>query len=111
VLGSSRALDFTLTNPGSVPSGRLTLGASSNAFALAEGDCNPAGGTGLVNGSSCTASVTFTPTTSEALSAILSVQSPGAGATALSLTGRGRTASFLTATGNRDFGSANVNED
>jgi hypothetical protein len=111
VLGSTRALDFTLTNPGSVPSGRLTLSTSSNVFGLAEGDCNPEGGSGLVNGSSCTFSVTFTPISSEAISANLSVQSPGAGETALSLTGRGRTAPILTATNVRDFGSANVNED
>jgi hypothetical protein len=110
VLGSSRSLDFSLTNPGSVASGRLTLATSNNAFSLSEGNCNPEGGAGLVNGSSCTFSVTFTPTTSELLNVNLSVQSPGAGETALSLSGRGRTAPSLTATGNRDFGSANVNE-
>jgi ASPM-SPD-2-Hydin domain-containing protein len=110
VLGSSSTLSFTLQNPGSVASGRLTLATSNNAFTVSEGDCNPAGSTGLVDGSSCTFSVTFAPTTSEALSVNLSVQSPGAGETALSLTGRGRTAPSLTATGNRDFGSANVNE-
>jgi hypothetical protein len=110
VLGSSSTLSFTLSNPGSVASGRLTLATSNNAFTLSEGDCNPEGSAGLVDGSSCTFSVTFTPTTSEALDVNLSVQSPGAGETALSLTGRGRTAPSLTATGNRDFGSANVNE-
>lgn len=110
VLGSSRTLDFSLTNPGSVASGRLTLATSSNAFTVSEGDCNPEGSGGLVNGSSCVFNVTFTPTTSDVLGVNLSVQSPGAGETALSLTGRGRTAPRLTATGNRDFGSANVNE-
>lgn len=110
VLGSSSTLSFTLANPGSVASGRLTLATSNNAFTVSEGDCNAEGSAGLIDGSSCTFEVSFTPTTSEALDVNLSVQSPGAGETALSLSGRGRTAPSLTATGNRDFGSANVNE-
>jgi hypothetical protein len=110
-IGSSRMLSFTLMNPGNVPSGRLSLSSSSNAFTIAEGECNPEGTTGLANGDTCTFTVTFSPTTSDALTVNLAVQSPGAGETALTLTGRGRTAPNLTATGNRDFGSASVNQD
>lgn len=111
LVGASSELAFTLANPGAVASGRITLSSSDNAFVVSEGDCNPEGSAGLVNGSSCTFSVRFTPATAEAATTTLSVQSSGAGETALTLTGRGRTAPRLTATGNRDFGSANVAED
>jgi hypothetical protein len=108
VLGVPRSLQFTLTNGGSAPSGRLTMTSTSNLFTVDPGDCNLAG---LDAGASCTFSVTFTPATSDPIVANLSVQSPGAGETAQSLSGRGRAGANLTALNNRDLGRANVNQD
>ena len=110
-LGSPSTLQFTLSNTGTIASGRITITSSSNLFAVDVGDCNPEGGAGLPGGGSCTFSVAFNPSTSELISANLSVQSPGAGETALPLSGRGRTPPNLTATNNRDFGQGNVNDD
>ena len=109
-IGVPRTLEFTLTNPGNVPSGRLTITTTSPLFSLDPGDCNPEGGAGLANGQSCTFSVTFNPVGSEQVAANLSVQSPGAGETATPLSGRGRVAPDLNATGTRDFGVATINE-
>lgn len=112
VIGAPRTLDFTLTNPNSVPSGRLIITTNDILFSVDEGDCNPAGGSGLVDGQSCTFSVTFVPVTSEQVSVNLSVQSSGVGETSLALIGHGRSpASLAAATGNRDFASANVAQD
>ena len=108
VLGMPKTQQFTLNNGGSAASGRLTLTSTNNLFSVALGDCSLEG---LNAGASCTLSVTFTPTSSDPIAANLSVQSPGAGETALSLSGRGRAAPNLTATNTRDLGRANVNQE
>jgi hypothetical protein len=52
--------NFVLTNPDGVASGRITLSTTDARFSPSIGNCNPGGGD-LVDGSSCTFSVTFTP--------------------------------------------------
>jgi hypothetical protein len=108
-VGASVARSFTLTNPSSTPSGRLSVTASSPLFVIDAGTCN-AQAQGLANGDSCAISVTYTPITAEAANATLSILSPGAGGAALPLTGQGRSLPNLVAVGNRDFGSANVGQ-
>jgi hypothetical protein len=103
-----RTQQYTLSNGGNAASGRLTFTSTNNLFSLALGDCNLEG---LEAGASCTLSVTFTPATSDQIAANLSVQSPSAGETALSLSGRGRAAPNLTATNTRALGRANVNQE
>ena len=110
-IGAPRTLQFTLANPGNVASGRLTITSSSPLFSVDLGDCNTAGGAaGLASAETCTFGVTFSPIDSEQIAANLSVQSPGAGEAALPLSGRGRVASNLSATGARDFGVATVGQ-
>ena len=62
----------------------------------------------MAGGSSCSFSVTYGPQAAEAVAATLSIQSPGAGGAALSLTGRGRSPAGVVAEGNRDFGTASI---
>jgi hypothetical protein len=109
-LGAPRTIAFTLTNPSTTPSGRLLITASSPRFTIDPGDCNATAGAGLVNGQNCSFSVSFSPLGSEVIAANLSIQSPGAGETALPLTGRGRTPPDLNAPGTRDFGVAIVGQ-
>jgi hypothetical protein len=106
-IGASSIRSFTLTNPGAVPSGPLTITTDNNQFDVALGDC--AAGD-LVDGSSCTFSVTLTPTDSFAAAANVSVQSPGAGGAGIAIAGRGRQKAALAATGNRDLGRAYVGQ-
>jgi hypothetical protein len=110
-LGSTDTIEFTLTNPTNAPSGRLIITSSNNLFALNEGDCDLDSDSGLASGASCTFSVSFDPTTSDAVTATLSVQSSEAGETALSLNGRGRAPAKLSAVSNRDFGLATVGQE
>ncbi len=104
---------FTVVNPGLAASGRLTITATSsdNSFSVDEGDCNPEGGAGLVNGQSCTFNVSFQPVASGTINASILVASPGAGSVGVQITGTGRTPASLSATGNRSFGIANVDQD
>jgi hypothetical protein len=104
---SSKTVQFTLSNPGTAPTGRLSITASSPLFSIDPGDCN-ASEEGLASGSSCGFSVTYTPQAAEAVTATLSIQSPGAGGAALSLTGQGRSPASVVAEGNRDFGTASI---
>ena len=106
-IGASISRSFTVTNPGAVSSGSLTISTDNNRFAVALGDC-VAGD--LVNGSSCTFSVTMTPVDSLAAAANVSVQSPGAGRAGIAISGRGRQKPLLSATGNRDLGRANIGQ-
>ena len=107
-LGAPRTLQFTLSNSGGTPSGRLTINATNNLFAVDLGDCNLEG---LDPGASCTLSISFAPTTSDQIAANLSIQSLVAGETALALSGRGRAPPRLTASDARDLGNANVNQE
>ena len=104
---TSKTVQFTLSNPGTAPSGRLSITASSPLFSIDPGDCN-ASGQGLASGGSCGFSVTYSPQVAEAVTATLSIQSPGAGGAALSLTGQGRSPASVVAEGNRDFGTASI---
>jgi hypothetical protein len=104
---TSKTVQFTLSNPGTAPSGRLSITASSPLFSIDPGDCN-ASAQGLASGSSCGFSVTYSPQAAEAVTATLSIQSPGAGGAALSLTGQGRAPANVVAEGNRDFGTASI---
>lgn len=109
-LGTTATRTFVLTNPGNEPSGRITVSSDDSHFLPSLGDCNQGPPEGLVDGSSCTFSVVFTPDGSDALVANLSVQSPGAGRAGIELRARGRAAAALTATGNRDLGRARIGE-
>lgn len=106
-IGTSSTQSFTLTNPGAVASGPLTITTDDNRFAVALGDCATAD---LVDGSSCTFDVSLTPTDSLAAAANVSVQSPGGGRAGIAVTGRGRQNAALSATGNRDLGRANIGQ-
>lgn len=108
-IGTTSTRSFTLANPGSAGSGRITIRSDNNRFQPVEGDCNAEEG-GLVGGSSCTFSVAFAPETSLPVVGNLSVQSPGAGQIGLELRGRGRAGAALAATGNRDLGRANIGQ-
>jgi len=107
-IGTPQTIQFSLANAGSVASGRLTITTSSPLFTLDLEECAATSAEGLASGQSCTFGVTFNPTGSEQIEANLSVQSPGAGETALPLSGRGRLAPNLNATGARDLGLATV---
>jgi hypothetical protein len=109
-LNTPRTIEFTLTNQGESPSGRLTFTSSDPVFLVDEGDCNPEAGNGLASGALCTFQVTFAPVTSDSVTATLSVQSPGVGEAALPLLGRGRRPPLLNATGTRDLGVANIGQ-
>jgi hypothetical protein len=104
---TSKTVQFTLSNPGTAPTGRLSITASSPLFSIDPGDCN-ASGQGLASGGSCSFSVSYTPQAAEAVTATLSIQSPGAGGAALSLSGQGRSPASVVAEGNRDFGTASI---
>jgi hypothetical protein len=110
-IGTSATRQFILSNPGTAPSGRLTISSDNNRFEVDLGDCNQADAAGLVEGASCTSSVTFTPNDDLPQMANLTVQSPGAGRAGLQISGRGRLSASLLATGNRDLGRANVGQD
>ena len=105
-IGKAVSKSFTLTNPGAEPSGALTITTDDNQFKAALGDCNQGDPAGLVDGASCTFSVAFTPTGSQAAAANVSVQSPGAGRAGIALSGRGRTKAAVAGAGTRDFGRA-----
>ncbi len=100
-INTTVAGQFVLTNPGGEPSGRITLSSNDARFSPSAGDCNSLGAAGLIDGASCTFSVSFTPNSAETLSASVTVTSVGAGDTALPLTGRGRNAARLG--GSNDF--------
>jgi hypothetical protein len=106
-IGTSSTRSFTITNPGAVPSGPLTIATDNNQFAVALGDCATAD---LVDGSSCTFDVSLAPTDSLSAAANVSVQSPGGGRAGIAVTGRGRQKAALSATGNRDLGRANIGQ-
>jgi hypothetical protein len=110
-IGAPATRNFTLTNPGNVASGPVTIASDNSRFEVLPGDCNPADSPGLVDGSSCSFGVRFTPDTSLEVIASLSALSPGAGQTGLEIRGRGRLAANLVASaGNRDLGRANIGQ-
>jgi hypothetical protein len=109
-LQTPKTVNFTLSNPSAAPSGRLSITVSSPLFSVDPGTCNPAGSPGLVNGESCSFSVTYQPLMAVPANATLSIQSPGAGGAALSLSGQGRSPANLVAIGNRDFATANIGQ-
>jgi hypothetical protein len=104
-INASATRQFSLTNPGGEPSGRLSISANDARFGVSAGDCSTLAAAGLVDGESCTISVTFTPNSSEAISASLTVSSPGAGSTALPLAGRGRNPARLAGSNDFNFGT------
>jgi hypothetical protein len=117
--GTTAERSFTVSNAGQVVSGPLTITTTSNQFVADEGDCNSAGndspgndsvGNGLVDGSTCTFAVRFTPTSSNPATATLNIDSPGAGAASIALSGRGRNPPSLDGAGAFDFGVVIVTE-
>jgi hypothetical protein len=108
-IGESRLQSFTLTNPGGVPSGRITITTNINTFSVDPGDCNAVAG-GLVDGGTCTFKVKFEPNTSEPANASISVTSPGAGNTALAVSGRGRVPAALNGSNVFNFGTVNIGQ-
>jgi len=96
---SSTAQTLTLSNAGNAAlaiSGVALSGANADTFAIASNGC----GTSLAAGSSCTLTVTFSPTAAGAAAATLTVADDAASGTqTASLTGTGATADFnVTAT-------------
>lgn len=109
--GTTTSRSFVLANPGQIPSGSVTISSDNPRFATDLGDCNQGDPAGLVDGTTCTFNVRFTPDDNLPQAANLSVQSPGAGRAGLQLSGRGRQPALLSATGNRDLGRGNVGQD
>jgi Abnormal spindle-like microcephaly-assoc'd, ASPM-SPD-2-Hydin len=108
-LGTTLNRSFTLRNPGNVASGLLTITTDNNHFRVSPGDCNQGAPEGLVDGSSCTFSVGFTPDGSDPVVGNITVQSSGAGRAGREIRGRGRSPARLRAdTGSRDLGRANI---
>jgi len=109
-VGSNRARSFTLSNPGDVASGVLTLRTDDGQFVVDSGACG-ALTAGLGAGESCAFQVSFTPTSNELTETRLAVLSPVAGETGIAVTGRGRSPGALAATRTeRDLGRANIGE-
>ena len=97
--GTTTSRSFVLANPGQIPSGRVTISSDNPRFATDLGDCNQGDPAGLVDGTSCTFNVRFTPDDNLPQAANLSVQSPGAGRAGLQLSGRGRQPAVLVGDG------------
>jgi hypothetical protein len=109
-VGSSLARSFTLTNPGDVASGVLTIRSDDSQFVVDSGACGLLPG-GLGAGESCGFQVSFAPASNALTEARLAVLSPVAGETGLAVTGRGRSPGALAATRTeRDLGRANIGE-
>jgi hypothetical protein len=104
-INASVTRQFSVSNPGGEPSGRISISTNDARFGASGGNCSASGGAGLVDGQSCTFNVTFTPNSAGPLSASLTVSSPGAGSTALPLTGRGRNSARLTGSNDFNFGA------
>lgn len=100
-LETSVARTFTVTNPGGEPSGRISVTSSDNHFTVDQGDCGSA--EGLIDGESCTFTVSFTPDASERLNASVLVTSLRAGETSLAIGGRGRTPAILAGSNEFNF--------
>jgi hypothetical protein len=97
VLGESSESTFTLLNPGTTPSGLLSITINNPDFTIlpsAEGDCIP-GVTELPPGASCAIHVSFTPVRREPSEAILTVESAEIGSTGLRLDGIGSAPAVL----------------
>jgi hypothetical protein len=108
LVNQSRVQTFTLQNPGAQPSGALLSISAGNDFVplppSQPADCQ-VGTTSLVNGESCTISVSFQPTLRISRQASLRVDSPLTGPVALQLSGRGiLPAQVVSLTGVLDFG-------
>jgi hypothetical protein len=109
-LDAERTQTFTLTNPGGVPTGPLSITVLNNdnsgtfsRVAPAGTDCNDA--SNLVDGESCTVRVRFLPRTNLSFGGTLRASSPTAGIQNLTLSGRGVRAAILNRSESRDFGS------
>lgn len=109
-LDVERTQTFTLTNPGGVPTGPLSITVLNNdnsgtfsRVAPAGTDCNDA--SNLVDGESCTVRVRFLPRTNVSFGGTLRASSPTAGIQNLTLSGRGVRAAILNRSESRDFGS------
>ena len=109
-VGETLARSFTLTNPGDVGSGVLTLRTDDSQFVVDAGAC-AAATAGLAGGESCAFGVSFAPASNALTEARLSVLSPVAGETGIAVKGRGRSPAALAATTTeRDLGRANIGE-
>jgi hypothetical protein len=74
-LGAASTQPVTLTNPGTTPlviDGLAVGGTGAKQFTVSHGNC-PTGGAGLAAGGTCTANVTFRPTTQGTQNATLNV--------------------------------------
>lgn len=90
---------FTVSNPGSLASGPLSLSFNRPEFVLAPaaaGEC-VSGVTDLPSGASCNFRVAFTPAERGALEATASVSSSASGSRSLTLRGRGTVPAALAA--------------
>jgi HYDIN/CFA65/VesB family protein len=109
-IGSNLARSFTLSNPGDVSSGVLTLRTDDSQFVVDAGGCGQLAA-GLGSGESCAFQVSFAPTSNELTETRLAVLSPVAGETGIAVKGRGRSPAALQATTTeRDLGRANLGE-
>ncbi len=109
-LDVERTQTFTLSNPGGVPTGPLSITVLNNdnsgtfsRVAPAGTDCSTA--SDLVDGESCTVRVRFFPRTNVSFGGTLRASSPTAGIQNLALSGRGVRAAILNRSESRDFGS------
>jgi HYDIN/CFA65/VesB family protein len=90
-VGTPAEATFTVSNPGTTPSGALSFAFNRPEFAprpAAPGECTP-GVTDLASGESCNVRVAFIPVERGSLEATFSVGSVAAGSRSLTLRGRG----------------------
>jgi centrosomal CEP192-like protein len=90
-LSESAEATFTVSNPGTMPSGALSFSFNRPEFtasAPAAGECAP-GVTDLASGESCNVRLAFAPVERGSLEATLSVGSLSAGSRSVTLRGRG----------------------
>jgi hypothetical protein len=107
-LGTNQSQSFTISNPGGVAAGQLTISTDDPHFLVNPGNCNQGPPGGLVDGASCTFSIAFTPDSSNEVASKITVQSSGAGRAGLQIQGRGRTPAVLAAAGNQDLGRGSI---
>jgi hypothetical protein len=111
LVGQSAELSFEVSNPGTMASGPLSIALEGFAFALrpATGTDCIQGFTSIASGATCNIRVGFEPSQAGLHAATLTLDSPGAGAASLGLTGTGLAPGELSSSASaHDFGGVEV---
>jgi hypothetical protein len=111
LVGQSAELSFEVSNPGTMDSGPLSIALEGQAFALrpATGSDCVQGFTSIANAGTCSIRVGFEPSQPGLYAATLTLNSPGAGAASLGVTGTGLAPGELSSGATaHDFGGVEV---